>query len=113
MGTQTIAGPTCKLRRQDKHLHMVAWTLIGTPYRVRDTLEGQVSNAVLLDLAISCRPGSHREPGNPREHRLSCAVPRCPATATHHGAGRDARDESILGPSSHGRSGCQRGPIHT
>jgi hypothetical protein len=56
VATQTIAGRTRKLLRQDTHVHMVAWTEIGTPYRVQDTLEDQLSNAVLLDLATSCRP---------------------------------------------------------
>ena len=54
--TRSVGGRKYMLFYQGDHLHMVAWRERGTLYWVLNTIDNELSNDVLLGLAMSCKP---------------------------------------------------------
>jgi LCP family protein required for cell wall assembly len=53
---RTVKGVVYHLYYQGTRLHRIAWRADGTWYWITNTLDDQISNKVLLDLATSCEP---------------------------------------------------------
>lgn len=53
---RAIDGRKYHLYYQNARLHRVSWRGGGTVYWISNTLDDQISNKVLLDLAVSCKP---------------------------------------------------------
>ena len=54
--TRSVGGRKYMLFYQGDHLHMVAWRERGALYWVLNTIDNELSNDVLMGIAMSCKP---------------------------------------------------------